>query len=347
MDLLSHSNKGTISIALVNEALQGAYTTGLDVEKIVKAVGISPELLAFPKARVTIDQYARLWIELADVLNDEFFAMDSHPMRRGSYQLLAKLAMQSETLEKALQDILHYFSNILDDIHPQLKIDNHQAYIVLQDRQHPKRMFVYATLIMLIHGLLCWLSDQRISIDHIKIKSVKPTYPQDYYIRFCEKIEFSSDENLIAINSACLKLKIKKNKNDLTNFLKHTPHNLLVRYKNEDALGLLIRRHLIRHHPSEWPELKQLSHELHMSEATLQRRLKAENMSYQALKNEIRCDIAIEQLINTKHTLNEISEALDFHDPSAFHRAFKKWMGMSPSAYRKAYFQHEIPPLSA
>lgn len=337
MELSSHPIKGTISITLVNEALHGAYTKGLDVEKIVKAVGISPELLAFPKARVTIDQYANLWLELADILNDEFFAMDSHPMRRGSYKLLAKLAMQSETLENALKDILHYFSNILDDIHLQLKITDHQVYIILYDRQHHKRVFVYATLVMLIHGLLCWLSDQRINIDYIKLKPAKPAYPQDYYTRFCESIEFSSDENLISINSTYLKLKIKKNKNDLTNFLKYTPHNLLVRYKNEDALSLLIRRHLIRHHPSQWPELKQISFDLHMSEASFQRRLKAENTSYQALKNEIRCDIAIGQLIKTQNSLSEISESLDFHDPSAFHRAFKKWMGMSPGAYRKAY----------
>ena len=57
-------------------------------------------------------------------------------------------------------------------------------------------------------------------------------------------------------------------------------------------------------------------------------------MSYQQLKNDIRRDIAIELLTQTDYSLQQISDELDFHDPSAFHRAFKKWTGVSPGAYR-------------
>ncbi|MCW1266976.1 AraC family transcriptional regulator, partial [Acinetobacter baumannii] len=52
--------------------------------------------------------------------------------------------------------------------------------------------------------------------------------------------------------------------------------------------------------------------------------------------NEIRCDIAIERLSKSNDSIQDISEDLNFHDPSAFHRAFKKWTGVSPGAYREA-----------
>ena len=72
-----------------------------------------------------------------------------------------------------------------------------------------------------------------------------------------------------------------------------------------------------------------------MSTATIQRRLKQEGVSYQQLKNDIRRDSAIEFLTKTDKTLQDISDELSFHDPSAFHRAFKKWTGVSPGAYRQ------------
>ena len=72
-----------------------------------------------------------------------------------------------------------------------------------------------------------------------------------------------------------------------------------------------------------------------MSEATIQRRLKSEGFSYQQLKNDIRRDMAIELLSNSQVSLQDISNELNFHDPSAFHRAFKKWTGVSPGAYRQ------------
>jgi len=64
-------------------------------------------------------------------------------------------------------------------------------------------------------------------------------------------------------------------------------------------------------------------------------------VSYQQIKNEIRCDIAIERLSKSNDSIQDISEDLNFHDPSAFHRAFKKWTGVSPGAYRDNLTTHK------
>ena len=97
-----------------------------------------------------------------------------------------------------------------------------------------------------------------------------------------------------------------------------------------------IRRQLLLQPPSLWAELKDIAQQLNMSTATIQRRLKQEGVSYQQLKNDIRCDIAIERLSKTNDSIQSISDELNFHDPSAFHRAFKKWSGVSPGTYRKS-----------
>lgn len=100
-------------------------------------------------------------------------------------------------------------------------------------------------------------------------------------------------------------------------------------------MSVVIRRHLLKLHPAEWPELKDVAQQLNISEATVQRRLKHEGVSYQQIKNEIRCDIAIERLSKSNDSIQDISEDLNFHDPSAFHRAFKNGQVSAPALIGK------------
>ncbi|MDH1858471.1 AraC family transcriptional regulator [Acinetobacter junii] len=330
-----NSAKDTISNALIREALSVAASRGLNIVNIANKAGISAELLTSTKARVPVNQSAQLWVELAKSMNDEFLGMDTHPMRRGSYKVLAKLAFGADTLEQAIQDILKFLALILDDIYGELVQEGSKAFLILHDRDQPKRMFTYSTFLMLVHSLMCWLSDQRISFHRMSFRCHQPVEIQDYRVRFCENIEFNAEQNKIEFDAHYLKHKIKKDKQALNEFLKHAPYNLIVRFKNENSLSLQIRRQLILQPPSEWAELKDIAQQMNMSRATIQRRLKQEGVSYQQLKNNIRCDIAIERLSKTNDSIQSISDDLNFHDPSAFHRAFKKWSGVSPGSYRK------------
>lgn len=330
-----NSAKDTISNALIREALSVAASRGLNIVNIANKAGISAELLTSTKARVPVNQSAQLWVELAKSMNDEFLGMDTHPMRRGSYKVLAKLAFGANTLEQAIQDILKFLALILDDIHGELVQEGSKAFLILHDRDQPKRMFTYSTFLMLVHSLMCCLSDQRISFHRMSFRCHQPVEIQDYRVRFCENIEFNAEQNKIEFDAHYLKHKIKKDKQALNEFLKHAPYNLIVRFKNENSLSLQIRRQLILQPPSEWAELKDIAQQMNMSTATIQRRLKQEGVSYQQLKNDIRCDIAIERLSKTNDSIQSISDDLNFHDPSAFHRAFKKWSGVSPGSYRK------------
>lgn len=328
-------SKGTISINLVHEALLSAQHQGLNTQNILLKSGIPVELMQSGKARVSVSQYAQLWTELADAMNDEFFAMDSHPMRRGSFKLLSKSVMHAETLEKAVQQILQFLNLVLDDFVSQLFVQENYAYIVIYEQKQTKRMFSYATYLMLIHGLMCWLSGQRVLLKQIQLKCDAPLDDQDYKVRFCENIQYNSSENYIQFDANYLKIQIKQDQQSWYRFIQQTPHNLLVRFKNPNAISSQIRKHLMNVPPAEWLELNEIAQRLNMSDATIQRRLKSEGVSYQQLKNDIRRDTAIEFLTKTDKTLQDISDELSFHDPSAFHRAFKKWIGVSPGAYRQ------------
>ncbi|WP_347251006.1 AraC family transcriptional regulator ligand-binding domain-containing protein, partial [Zoogloea sp.] len=115
--------KGTISMDFVAEALLVARQRGLDISALVAGAGLSPELLAIPQARVSPEQYGALWHALADAMNDEFFGMDSHPMRRGSFAILCHALLDCPTVGRAIERALRFFSLVLDDLSGRLRVE--------------------------------------------------------------------------------------------------------------------------------------------------------------------------------------------------------------------------------
>lgn len=324
----------SICMSLVHEALRHAKSQALQIEVILQRAGIGMELLDSAKARVSIQQYGNLWVAIADAMNDEFFGMDRRPLRRGSFQLLSKWLIHCENLQRAIQEALRFFNLFLDDLQGELIEEDGIAKIVIHDQSEVKPIFAYACYWMLLHSLMCWLAGQRISLTYMQLKPSITMAHHDYQTRFCSDIRYQSQQNALAFQAHYLQLPIKQDMASRYQFLQGTPYNLLVRFKNPYALSQQIRKQLMNLSPSEWLDLGELARRLHMSEATLQRRLKAEGFSYQQLKNNIRRDRAIDLLVNSEQSLQQISELLNFHDPSAFHRAFKKWTGLNPGNYR-------------
>ena len=73
-----------------------------------------------------------------------------------------------------------------------------------------------------------------------------------------------------------------------------------------------------------------------MTTPTLHRRLRDEGTSFQQLKDLCRRDAAIGYLTKGEYTTLQLSELMGFSDSSTFHRAFKKWTGLTPQEYRKS-----------
>ena len=86
-------NKDTISIHLVREALLQSCAPGKAMDEVLHKVGIDPQLLGQPQARVPAVVYARLWRLLARRLDDEFFGMDPRKLRHGSLAFMSRAAM--------------------------------------------------------------------------------------------------------------------------------------------------------------------------------------------------------------------------------------------------------------
>jgi len=79
-------------------------------------------------------------------------------------------------------------------------------------------------------------------------------------------------------------------------------------------------------------EIGKLARSLGITPRSLRRRLAAEGASLTALVDEARCRLACEEL-RRNGSIKAIAERVGFSEPSAFHRAFKRWTGQTPLEY--------------
>lgn len=83
------------------------------------------------------------------------------------------------------------------------------------------------------------------------------------------------------------------------------------------------------------PTLTEVARELAMSERNLQRVLRNDGTSFQQLVDALRRDLAISHLANPHTSAGQVGFLLGFSEPSAFHRAFRRWTGKAPHAFRR------------
>lgn len=335
------SEKGTISIAFVNEALVCLRERQIDPRPLLISAGISPELLTSPQARVSSKRYGALWHGIVQTIDDEFFGMDSHRMKAGSFTLLCHAVIHADTLERALRRALRFFRLIFDDLAGELEIDGERARIVLRDvapaaagEPAPKRAFAYGTYLLMLHGLACWLVGRRIPLDAAEFRCTEPAFSGEWRILFSQNLAFEQPQTGFSFPAEYLGLANIQNERTMKEFLRSAPANFLVKYKNSTSLAAKIRRRLREMPPTAWPDFATLASQFHASVATLRRRLDEEGQSYRAILDDLRSDLAISLLTESDLSISDIAGQLGFAESSAFHRAFKKWTGSRPGEYR-------------
>lgn len=84
------------------------------------------------------------------------------------------------------------------------------------------------------------------------------------------------------------------------------------------------------------PSLASAAEALGISSRTLQRRLSAEGASFADVLEKLRRDLAKAYLHNPTYTASEVAFLLGYSETSSFYRAFRRWTGTTPEAYRKA-----------
>ena len=91
-----------------------------------------------------------------------------------------------------------------------------------------------------------------------------------------------------------------------------------------------VRREIVRRLTSGKPSAKDVARELALAPRTLQRKLREEGTTYQAVSEDVRKELAL-RYVRSGKPLIEVTYLTGFANQSAFSRAYKAWTGRSPS----------------
>lgn len=85
----------------------------------------------------------------------------------------------------------------------------------------------------------------------------------------------------------------------------------------------------------EFHDLAGVAKTLGVSERTLKRKLQAEGAAFSEISDSVRCDHARTLLRDPKLSIDEVAERTGYADTSNFTRAFRRWTGKTPAAFRR------------
>lgn len=111
---------------------------------------------------------------------------------------------------------------------------------------------------------------------------------------------------------------------------------LLLALPDSDAFDRALQQVMLKLLPEGTATLPRAARELYVSVRTLQRRLDARGLTWQALLDRTREQLARQYLADRSLSLGDIALLLGFSEQSAFNRAFRRWTGQAPLQVRRA-----------
>jgi AraC-like DNA-binding protein len=191
---------------------------------------------------------------------------------------------------------------------------------------------IYDLVIAVGCNLIAELSGGAVCVDEILLSRSEPADPGPYHRLGRCPVRFGQHQTGLLIRASALDFALP----EADKALHDRALARLLTYPTGGPLPLAAHvRHLLRPlllmgHAS----MDNMADRLQLHPRTLRRRLREEQTSFEAIKDEVRHAAARDLLRLGDLSISDISATLDYATPSAFVQAFRRWQGTSPGRWR-------------
>lgn len=328
----------TVPIHYIHSISEAARTHGYDPDPLLDSAGISRDLLAGPKARVSAAAFARFTGALSTRMQDENCGMMAQKTRLGTFAMMCRACASCATLGLFLERCTEFNALVNDCVVLKLSCDGDVAqYSItpIPGKVDPEQLIIQV-LLAITQRLASWAIAQTIVLESVSIARDRPSYANDYNLLFMAPVRFGQKRNSLQFKAAYLDMPLTQDAQSLERFLTVPSMQLMSNPETDNSQVAKIRKRIKHEVGGGFPEFESVAESLHTTTATLRRRLRREGSSYQQIKDDIRRDTAIYHLGRGAMSMEQVAESVGFSEPTSFFRAFKRWTGVTPRSYLKS-----------
>jgi len=310
----------------------GGRPTGL-----LRHAGIEPQALNQLTAFVSFERLADLLERSATVLHCPDFGL--RLAERQDIGILGTLAVamrHSRTLGEALQSASKYLEVYNAAIAFTVRTGQPEGRARLEFSLLPRHHLRWAQTAE--HGvgvtlrIVTLLSEGRCNLQHVWLPHPAVATMASYRARFDVPVAFRADMAALAVDEADLDLPISENIQDL--------HEVATRYledrlsRGPASVSVQVRKAIEALLGTGTCSNVEVASALHLHARSLQRRIREEGTTFEAIKDDVRRDLARRYLSQPDLSLAQISTLLGYSEQSAFGRSCRRWFDLTPREMR-------------
>jgi AraC-like DNA-binding protein len=337
----------SVSVRLARLVLATAQLHGADGAAVAAAAGFELDLLEEPDARIPLAVEDALWREASAATGIEAIGLAAAELvQPGMFDVLDYAVRSSANVEEALLRFIRL--NRLEHDTATFAIEPGEGRVLLvhalRGEAPPSRQLSEFTLAGLLYAARqCTEVDIRPLEVHFR---GPPSAAAARYERaFGSPVRFEREAAALVVEPGVLTLPFKRADSALCAILeRHAAALLAALPPLEASLADRVRTLVAGELRGGDPSIGAIAADLHMSDRSLQRKLAAEGASFDAIVDTLRAELATRYLADRRIAIAEVAFLLGYSEPSAFHRAFKRWTGKTPGEHRKASDAHGSSP---
>ena len=340
----SMADFGTMSVAVFRALLAALAAAGVDADALLHELGVSYETLQQPESRIPTDLAFRVFADAPRLTGDPNFGLHvGANVPLGTFEVLDHATRTSRTVGEALERTVRFFALLIERVEMTLEVRGSVARII--HRVPPPLVSPRAAVEMLFAIIVArgeTLTGETWPIHRVQFAHEAPASTAELERFFHAPVQFGHSHDELVFDREWLERPFLTADEGVADVLDRFATTLLAKLAPDHDFLSGVKRSIAETLKGTSPSLKTSARRLGLSARTLQRKLSETGTSYQAVVEEVRRELAGHYLADATLTVQEVGYLLGFSEPSAFHRAFRRWEARTPSEYRNQIFA--VPP---